>query len=60
MSTFKKLKDLILAAEADAIAFHEKNNKAAGTRLRKAYQEIKLAAQAGRAEVTDLKSKANK
>jgi hypothetical protein len=33
------------------------NNKAAGTRLRKAYQEIKVLAQAGRAEVTELKNK---
>ncbi|MGM9475267.1 histone H1 [Pedobacter sp. GSP4] len=57
MSTFQKLKDLIASAEADAIKFHEKNNGAAGTRLRKIYQEIKLLAQAGRAEVTELKNK---
>ena len=60
MSTFEKLKDLVAATEADAIAFHEKNNKAAGTRLRKAYQEIKVLAQAGRAEVTELKNKESK
>jgi len=57
MSSFAKLKELIAAAEADATAFYEKGNKAAGTRLRKAYQEIKVAAQEGRAEVTDLKNK---
>ena len=60
MSTFQKLKDLLAATEADAAAFHEKGNKAAGTRLRKAYQEIKTLAQAGRAEVTELKNKESK
>jgi len=58
MSAFKKLKELVAAAEADATAFYEKGNKAAGTRLRKAFQEIKSTAQAGRAEVTELKGKA--
>ena len=57
MSTFQKLKELVAATEADAKAFHEKGNKAAGTRLRKAYQEIKNLAQEGRAEVQDLKNK---
>ncbi len=58
MSTFQKLKDLVAATEADAKAFHEKGNNAAGTRLRKAYQEIKVLAQQGRTQVTDLKNKA--
>jgi hypothetical protein len=57
MTTFQKLKDLVAATEADAIAFHSKGNKAAGTRLRKAYQEIKVLAQSGRTEVTELKNK---
>lgn len=60
MSTFQKLKDLVASAEVDAVAFHEKGNKAAGTRLRKAYQDIKVLAQAGRAEVTELKNKESK
>ena len=60
MSTYQKLKDLVAATEADATAFHQKVNKAAGTRLRKAYQEIKVLAQQGRAEVTELKSKEKK
>ncbi|WP_371824748.1 hypothetical protein [Pedobacter sp. Bi27] len=38
----------------------KKGNKAAGTRFRKAYQEIKVLAQAGRAEVTELKNKESK
>jgi len=57
MSTFQKLKDLVAATETDAQLFHEKGNKAAGTRLRKAYQEIKVLAQQGRTEVTELKNK---
>jgi len=58
MSTFQKLKDLVAATETDAHAFHNKGNKAAGTRLRKAYQEIKVLAQQGRTEVTEIKNKA--
>ena len=60
MSSFAKLKELIAATEADATAFYEKGNKAAGTRLRKAYQEIKALAQEGRAEVLELKNKESK
>jgi len=60
MTSFAKLKELIASAEVDATAFYEKGNKAAGTRLRKAYQEIKNAAQEGRAEVLELKDKESK
>ena len=56
MSAFTKLKELVAATEADATAFYEKGNKAAGTRLRKALQEIKVLAQEGRNEVTAKKS----
>jgi hypothetical protein len=60
MSAFEKLKELVSATEADAIAFYNKGNKAAGTRLRKAFLEIKNTAQQGRAEVTELKTKESK
>jgi hypothetical protein len=60
MTSFEKLKELVAATEADATAFYEKGNKAAGTRLRKAYQEIKVLAQEGRAEVTELKNTESK
>lgn len=56
MSAFTKLKELVAATEADAAAFYEKGNKAAGTRLRKALQEIKVIAQEGRNEVTARKA----
>jgi len=60
MSTFEKLKAAITAAENDHHAFHTKGNKTAGTRLRKAYQDIKTLAQQGRKEVTEIKNKAVK
>ncbi len=56
MSAFTKLKELVAATEADATSFYEKGNKAAGTRLRKALQEIKVLAQEGRNEVTAKKA----
>jgi len=60
MNSFEKLKELIAATEADASAFYAKGNKAAGTRLRKAYLEIKNLAAAGRTEVSELKNGENK
>jgi len=56
MEKFKSLKELIDAAEADAAAFYEKGNKAAGTRLRKAMQNLKAAATDIRKEVTEKKN----
>lgn len=56
MENFQKLKELILSAESDATAFFEKNNKAAGTRLRNALQQSKVLAQDIRNEVTAKKN----
>jgi hypothetical protein len=56
MEKFKSLKELIDAAEADATAFYEKGNKAAGTRLRNAMQSLKVAATDIRKEVTEKKN----
>jgi hypothetical protein len=55
MKKFQELKSIITNAENDAIKFYEKGNKAAGVRLRKAFQKIKGIAQEGRLEVTKLK-----
>ena len=60
MNSFEKLKALIASTEADANAFYVKGNKAAGTRLRKAYLEIKNLAAAGRNEVSGLKNSESK
>jgi len=56
MEKFTELKALIESAEADATAFFEKNNKAAGTRLRNALQQTKVLAQDIRNEVTAKKN----
>lgn len=60
MTAFEKIKELVSVTEKDAHAFHVKGNKTAGTRLRKAYQELKKLAQEGRNEVTELKNKESK
>lgn len=56
MEKFTELKALIASSEADAIAFFEKNNKSAGTRLRNALQQTKALAQDIRNEVTAKKN----
>lgn len=56
MKTFEELKELIASAEADAKAFFEKGNRAAGTRLRNALQKTKTLAQDIRNEVTAKKN----
>ncbi|HEY0245890.1 MAG TPA: histone H1 [Mucilaginibacter sp.] len=55
MEKITTLKELIALAEADAKKFTEKDNRAAGTRLRKTMQEIKLTAQEIHAAVTEKK-----
>jgi len=46
--------------KTDATKFYQKSNSAAGTRLRKAYLQLKNLASAGRNEVAELKCKGNK
>lgn len=58
MEKFEKVKELISSIEKDALAFYEKGNKAAGTRLRNGMQQIKTAATELRKEVTEIKNKA--
>ncbi|MDR6941384.1 histone H1 [Mucilaginibacter pocheonensis] len=60
MDKFKGLKELLASAEADAEKFYNKGNSAAGTRLRNAMQQLKVAATTIRKEVTDIKNKAVK
>jgi len=56
MDKFKKVKDLITSAEADVTKFYDGGNAAAGTRVRKAMQELKNLAQEIRSEVTEKKN----
>jgi hypothetical protein len=58
MEKFKALQELVNAAEKDAAAFYEKGNKAAGTRLRNALQQLKVAATDIRKDVTEKKNAA--
>ena len=52
---FSELKSFIDDAEKDFQQFYDKGNKAAGTRVRKAMQELKSKAQDIRMEVQDMK-----
>ncbi|WDF53823.1 histone H1 [Mucilaginibacter sp. KACC 22063] len=56
MENFQKIKDLVATAEKDAQAFYDKGNKAAGTRLRNALQQLKNLATDVRKEVTEKKN----
>jgi hypothetical protein len=56
MEKFKALQELVAATEKEATAFYEKGNKAAGTRLRNAMQQLKVAATDIRKEVTEKKN----
>lgn len=58
MDKFKKVQDLITSAEADVTKFYDGGNGAAGTRVRKAMQELKNLAQEIRSEVTEKKNSA--
>lgn len=54
MQEYEQLKALVESA-ADDIAKAEGGNKAAGTRVRKAMQDIKSAAQAVRVKVLEMR-----
>lgn len=56
MSRFTELRDFVEAQERDFKQFYEKGNKAAGTRVRKAMQDLKKMAQDIRVEVQDRKT----
>jgi hypothetical protein len=56
MARFDDLKEFVDGLEKDFKQFYEKNNKAAGTRVRKAMQELKQMAQDIRVEVQERKS----
>lgn len=58
MEKFQKVKALVAQVEADAAKFYENGNGAAGTRVRKAMQDLKVLAQEIRAEVTEKKNSA--
>lgn len=55
MSKFEELKDFVSDLERDFTQFYDKNNKAAGTRVRKAMQDLKKLAQDIRVDVQERK-----
>lgn len=56
MEKFTRLKELVAAAEADTEKFYFSGNSAAGTRLRKTMQDLKVLAQEIRTEITEKKN----
>ena len=58
MNRFVQLKDLVSSLEADFVKFYDKQNSAAGTRVRKGMQDLKNIAQEIRKEVQDAKNSA--
>ena len=55
-SRFSELQGFVNDLERDFQQFYDKNNKAAGTRVRKAMQELKKMAQDIRTEVQERKN----
>jgi hypothetical protein len=60
MNRFDQIRDLVMSLEGDFHKFYEKDNQAAGTRVRKGMQELKNLAQEIRIEVQDIKNKESK
>lgn len=58
MARFDEVKNLVLSLEGDFEKFYEKNNQAAGTRVRKGMQDLKTLAQEIRSEVQNTKNSA--
>lgn len=56
MSRFDELKEILSTVESDFDKFYNNNNQAAGTRIRKAMQDLKKKAQEVRSEVQDIKN----
>jgi hypothetical protein len=57
MKRFDELRDLVMSLEGDFQKFYDKQNQAAGTRVRKGMQELKNLSQAIRVEVQEIKNK---
>ena len=58
MARFDEVKNLVMSLEGDFEKFYDKNNQAAGTRVRKGMQDLKTLAQDIRSEVQTTKNKA--
>lgn len=56
MKRFEELRDLVMSLEGDFEKFYDKNNQAAGTRVRKGMQDLKNLSQEIRVEVQNMKN----
>ena len=56
MNRFAELKELVMNLEDDFEKFYEKENQAAGTRVRKGMQDLKNLAQEIRLQVQEMKN----
>ena len=59
MNRFTEVRDLVMNLEGDFQKFYEKNNKAAGTRVRKGMQDLKNLAQDIRQSIQKQKNDAD-
>jgi hypothetical protein len=56
MNRFDELKNLVMSLEGDFDKFYNKENQAAGTRVRKGMQDMKVLAQDIRSQVQNKKN----
>jgi hypothetical protein len=56
MNRFDELKNLVMSLEGDFDKFYNKQNQAAGTRVRKGMQDMKVLAQDIRSQVQNMKN----
>jgi hypothetical protein len=56
MQKYEEIKALIASIDSDVDKFYNKGNKSAGTRIRKAMQDLKKLAQDLRVDVQESKS----
>lgn len=56
MEKFEKVRQLVADIETDAEKFYNKGNSAAGTRIRKSMQNLKVLAGEIRKEITEKKN----
>jgi hypothetical protein len=56
MNRFDELKNLVMSLEGDFDKFYNKENQAAGTRVRKGMQDLKVLAQDIRSQVQNMKN----
>jgi hypothetical protein len=56
MNRYDELKNLVTSLEGDFDKFYNKENQAAGTRVRKGMQDLKVLAQEIRLQVQNMKN----